>query len=435
MSLLRSSIPSIFLLLARTFILLCLCLSTQALVLEHSSDSVPHVGSSPARAPRLRARGTLVPPAVPYLRQKIVPFLEEQWNQKFGSAASQEIPVWPVVENALYSRAPTRYKMPITVGDQSFDVQVDTGSDTTAPPNAVPGRPRLDISRPASTFRPDGGEFRVAYNTIMQRVNGITGKAIVGLKGIQVQHTIGVARNVGMSFGNNPAVEGVIGLGPPSSSSGGLHITQTIFSTMPRKLFTVSLRDNHYSHVRFGAIDPSKFSGDLVYRPIIQDPNSYAIQTFDQQWAITAAGISITGGAVIGGTKGKLFDARKWGAWFDTGAPYIHLPQPVFDEYLARTPNSAFPEGSLPTAPCDAPLPSINIHLLVGKGNAAIRKAVSIPGQAILGDRTTATGDDCFLRLLPADIERTVLLGLPFFNSQFVVFDWNNRRIGMAPHA
>lgn len=120
-------------------------------------------------------------------------------------------------------------------------------------------------------------------------------------------------------------MDGILGLGPPPTHQQGAFrfpqkkkksIMQTILSSMQQKLFTVSLLDSQYSHIRFGAIDSSKYSGELIYSRLDSSPLSLAL--YGPPWEITAAGISISGGAGGKVHKPKSFDANGMMTWFGT---------------------------------------------------------------------------------------------------------------------
>ncbi|KAE8447170.1 hypothetical protein EG329_011001 [Mollisiaceae sp. DMI_Dod_QoI] len=182
---------------------------------------------------------------------------------------------------------------------------------------------------------------------------------------------------------------------------------QTVMKFLHQPVFAIDFHRNSFRGViDFGYIDSHKYNGSITYTPINQ-------QTL---WAISIDGIGIGSGA---------YHQAPFDVIFDTGGDGLVFPRWAMDAYFAQVPNSTWDSGiNTYLFSCDpavrAKLPSITFG--IGDNYRGVIPADHIH-VGLLHDNV------CFTSLRAGD---RAFWGTSIIASQFVVFDYGNKRMGFA---
>lgn len=251
-------------------------------------------------------------------------------------------------------------------------------------------------------------EWSVTYGT--GEVGGVVASDTFALAGYKVEIGFGLASNASNDFSTYP-MDGILGLGRDSSNRLG---TPTLMEIMAsQKLLKANLFGVHLSRsgdgtndgqITFGALDSSKFSGDISYTDGV---------SADGLWEIPVDGAGVDGQSL--GLTGKT-------AIIDTGTSYILMPPMDAQALHAKLPGSA-KSGEAFTLPCDTNLPvqftfsgvtyDVSPKDYVGKPDKTGKTCAS----NIVGHQSF--GPDAWL------------LGDVFLKNVYTVFDFDKDRIGM----
>jgi hypothetical protein len=107
----------------------------------------------------------------------------------------------------------------------------------------------------------------------------------------------------------------------------------------------------------------------------------------------------------------------------DTGTSILILQDAIVKDFYNAVPGSSMgPSGFI--FPCNSKLPDLSISF--GESYTA-----KIPGSSLIFNKVAGT-DDCFGALQSNNGQQMQVLGVSFFNNQFVVFDGGKKRLGMA---
>ncbi|MCJ1428718.1 Type I transmembrane sorting receptor [Sticta canariensis] len=200
------------------------------------------------------------------------------------------------------------YLTPITIGGQTLNLLIDTGSDF------------------------------------------FVGDIVVN------NQTIGVAKEVTSNFLQTDVLEGILGLSFNQDSMGIFKYTpfwDNIKSTLSAPLFTADLKKGKPGSYDFGFIDDSKYTGNITY---------VSVDTSQGFWTFTIKGYAI---------GGEILNPITVNVIADTGTTLILLPEQMVKAYCAGVPiafyNSTEAKYSFP---CRTTLPSITFD--IGNYNAVV---------------------------------------------------------------
>jgi Eukaryotic aspartyl protease len=265
---------------------------------------------------------------------------------------------------------------------------------------------------------------------------------IVSLGSIKIQNmTMGLA-NVATNGPNDPTlVQGLLGVGNVilESEASILNVTvPTIYDQLVsegyinRAAFSLYLDDLNANtgSILFGAIDTTKFSGDLVSLPIQQIEGQYL------RYTVTITSISIQDDS---GTRALTDPNFEVLALLDSGTSNQQLPDNVMTELVQGL--GALESSGEAVVPCS--YQNANASLVYQFGGANGPK-VSVPFselvQSLQGAPTFSNGEpEClFLVMGGATLDGTteeVILGDSFLRSAYVVYDIANNEIAIAQAA
>ena len=191
---------------------------------------------------------------------------------------------------------------------QTFNLNFDTGSADIWFPTlsckspACTAHTRYNASA-SSTYRKDGRLWDITYGDGSE-ANGILASDMVNVGGIQVRQTIGLATNESVDFETSPE-DGLFGLGFRSIQSvpgvktfmdnaiAANAVTLPVVSAYLPSVRRNGGKDGHYI---FGAIDDTKFQGNLTYVPV----------TKRGYWQISIEDVSFNGKSLNHTTQGII---------------------------------------------------------------------------------------------------------------------------------
>ncbi len=312
------------------------------------------------------------------------------------------------------------YLAPVTIGGQTLNLDFDTGSsdlwvfNTQLSKRQQGGHTLFDPSQ-SSTFKMlNKASFAISYGD-GSSVSGNVGTDTVDIGGATVtQQAVELATTVSSEFVSDVGSDGLLGLAFSSINTVKPTQQKTFFdnvlSDLAEPVFTADLRHGVDGTYEFGAIDNSKFVGNLAF---------VDVDSASGFWQFSSTKFAV-GGAAVQANRGAATDAIA-----DTGTTLLLTGSNIATAYYkgvqgAKNDNSV---GGF-TVPCDADLPDLQLD--VGGVMATIK------GADIMFEQVQ--GNTCFggLQAIDGDL---MIFGDVFFKSNFVVFNAGNSSLGFAAHA
>ncbi|KIX05418.1 uncharacterized protein Z518_06290 [Rhinocladiella mackenziei CBS 650.93] len=323
--------------------------------------------------------------------------------------------------NSLVAASPgaydSRYLCPVTIGGQTLNLNLDTGSadlwvfSSELPESQSSGHTVYDASK-SSTARPlEGYTWSITYadgssasGNVMQdsvTIDNIT----VGTQAVEL------ATQVSPSFQSDTESSGLLGL-----SFSTLNTVQPIqqltwFDTaiqeglLEAELFTANLKKGTTGSYDFGFIDQTKYLGEITYTKI---------DSSQGWWNITTTGYQVGSDIVR--------DVAMTGI-VDTGTTLLIVDHSVVDDYWSNVEGAQYDtaQGGY-VFPCASPLPDFALRIE--------NHLATVPGSYL----NFAPIDDstCFGGMQANDGIGFSIFGDVFIKSQFVVFDKGNSSLGVA---
>lgn len=188
-----------------------------------------------------------------------------------------------------------------------------------------------------------------------------------------------------------------------------------IKDNLSHALFTLDLRHDDYSSIDFGFINHSKYIGDsITYLPISV--------THQGAWGFNATGFT------IGSSQSPIDIDLDVNAIADSGSSLMIIDDPVLDVFYGSIPGSSFNTiEQLWIFPCNSTLPDFSVSL----GDSL--EAVEIPPSYLNFGATDYDPSQCYGSLQSNAGLNLSIYGITFLKSVFVVFDDENKRVGIAP--
>ncbi|CEO96547.1 Peptidase A1 domain-containing protein [Plasmodiophora brassicae] len=308
-----------------------------------------------------------------------------------------------------------------------FNVLFDTGScDFWIPSSrcSTCGSQHSYDSKQSSTYVPDGTPFHINY--LKGQSSGYLSKDAVTWCGLHLQKvTFGEvtseAQNDGTFF------DGIVGMGLGATTSNTRPLFQQFWDQglLPDNVFSFYLQSRSGTatgELVLGGIDPSHYTGPIVYAPV--DPILSA--QLGGTWTISVDSI---------GFAGLMFQGASAPVVVDTGTSLIGIPFAENDKYLSSifsgiNPNDAQRGGVVSVAcPSLASLPDFQISV------AGTMLPLS-PADYVIDRRWDPLSNQyrCALGmfLMPAPY-RIWLIGDVWAIRYYSVYDVGRRRVGFAP--
>lgn len=249
------------------------------------------------------------------------------------------------------------YIAPITVGGQTLDMNFDSGSsdlwlfNTQLNARASRGHTLYDPTK-SSTFQLlKDHSFTISYGD-GSGASGNVGTDTVDIGGVTVtSQAIGMATDVSDTFIKDTNSNGLVGLGFSKSNTVKPNKQLTFFDnvlpSLAQPVFTADLRQDEVGAYEFGAIDATRFAGDLTWAPI--DPS----RGF---WEFPSTKFRV-------GT-GDLLSALGGSAIADTGTTLMLVNPAVVNAYYGQVEGAVnnLTAGGI-TFPCDTVLPDLFVDV------------------------------------------------------------------------
>ncbi|KAG8696229.1 hypothetical protein FRC08_007299 [Ceratobasidium sp. 394] len=250
------------------------------------------------------------------------------------------------------------YIAPVTLGNQTFRLIVDTGSSNTWIGAGTPYTPG-----PAATK--DGRFVSVRYGSGSFSGQQYIDTVIIGNMSAKDQ-SISVAS---YSEGFN-GTDGILGLGPDALTAGTITGSHSLIPTIMQTLeaqqvieqnvlgvyfqpITGSNMTEANGELSFGGPDPSRYTGDITYANITLNP------LYANYWGIDVEKV------YYGDSNGKIL-VQDAAAIVDTGTTLTYLPTSAINALLDATNGTIDFETTLPTFTTK---PTANITLIVANSS------------------------------------------------------------------
>ncbi|KAF9144513.1 Type I transmembrane sorting receptor [Linnemannia schmuckeri] len=314
------------------------------------------------------------------------------------------------------------YYGPVQIGNppQTFHLNFDTGSADIWLPTlscktqSCTAHTRYNASA-STTYRKDGRLWEITYGD-GSGANGILASDMVNVGGIQVRQTIGLATNETEDFASSPE-DGLFGLGFNAIQSvpGVKTFMDNVIAAKAVALPVVSAylpsvrrnggKDGHYL---FGAIDDTKFIGNLTYVPVTQQG----------YWQITIEDVSFNGKSLNHTTQGII----------DTGSTLVMVSDAVAASIHKHVNGSSFSDDAQGwVVPCTL----ANSTGTVGFTMAG--RSFEVPLADLAWQAVTKGSETCYSGV-QGGADGLWILGDVFIKNNYCVFDHSAQAsIGIAP--
>ncbi|WEW55508.1 aspartic-type endopeptidase [Emydomyces testavorans] len=257
----------------------------------------------------------------------------------------------------------------------------------------------------SNTLSVTNQKWQVTYGT--GRVEGVIVKDTLSMAGFQLQFDFGSALNASDDFLNYP-MDGILGLGPSNTGK----ITPFFQVIAERKMFNKTILGINLQRaadgdtdgqLTFGAVDKTKFTGDITYTNIIKDTNRWEIPIDD---------------AIV---DGKPLKFTKKSAVIDTGTSFILMPMKDAEAFHALIPGSKKSDTYF-TVPCDT---KVSVEFVI----SGVKWMVS--PKDYVGSGKDNICNSYILGRQPLGPDQW-LLGDAFLKNVYTVLDYDDSRIGFA---
>lgn len=247
---------------------------------------------------------------------------------------------------------------PVKIGGQTVNLDFDTGSsdlwvfNTQLAAAATAGHQVFDPAKSKSFAVMKGAQFSISYGD-GSGAQGNVGTDVVSVGGTTFQaQAIELATAVTQEFIDDQNNDGLMGLAFSKINTVQPQQQKTFFdnvkSSLSEPLFTANLRKDAVGAYEFGAVDTTKFVGDLTWAPINNK------QGF---WQFSSESFAVNGGKAQKGTPGAQAIA-------DTGTTLILADPVVVKGYYAGVKgakNNAQAGGFV--FPCNAKMPDLDLDI------------------------------------------------------------------------
>jgi hypothetical protein len=305
------------------------------------------------------------------------------------------------------------YIAAVTVGSQTFNLVVDTGSSNTW----VGATTQY---QPGSTSNSTGDSITVSYGSGSFSGTEYTDDVTVGGTTVNGQ-SIGVA-STSTGF---TGVDGIIGFGPvdlTANTVNGAASVPTFMDnllaqgTISQEVLGISFAPESGSdsndangELTFGSVDSSKFTGSITYAPLQ-----------GQYWGINVDGITYNGKSI-----GKANSAI-----VDTGTTLIYIPTDAYNAFVKATGGAADSASGLLSF---TKKPTENlVFSIAGTDFPLTPDQYLIPQAQYTNNQLSGSkffswvGDG-------GSASPGFILGMKFLENYYSVFDTTNSQVGLAP--
>ncbi|POS86749.1 hypothetical protein EPUL_001714 [Erysiphe pulchra] len=258
----------------------------------------------------------------------------------------------------------------------------------------------------SSTFEASDTKFSITYGS--GSCSGVLARDTLSFAGFSFKMPFGVATMVSKEFGSFE-IYGILGLSFSKSKTPSFIDSVVASKTLQRNLFGISLSQtrngNNTGVINFGSPDSSRFVGDLKY---------YNLSGNKNDWKIELGAVGFGEGQIPMGMT----------ILFDTGASEIYAPlEATIVVYSHIAGAESYDNGFSWLVPCNS---TVNLVFRFGSDLYAL------PPSMWVGPSTSTDGM-CWSNLSGVDnTNGEWVLGDCFLKNYYVVFDIDQRRIGIA---
>lgn len=309
----------------------------------------------------------------------------------------------------------TYYLTPVTVGNTTLQLDLDTGSADLWVFSSLQASSQLvghDYYRVNPANKLEGESWSILYGD----GSGASGtvyadKAVVG--GVTAtSQAIGAATSVSAAFQRDIDTDGLLGLS--FSSLNTIRPTpqktwiDNVKDSLEQPLFAVALKYHAAGTYDFGFIDKSKYTGDIAWVDV-DDTNGF--------WQFNSTGYAVGQGEEI---KGNI------DAIADTATTLIYLPPAIVTAYYSKVVGAQIPRSVGGWAfPCNSTLPDFSVTIGGQKQ--------TLPGKHINYQPLDIGSPTCFGGIQRNDGLPFGIFGDVFLKSKYVVHEMGAiPRIGFA---
>ncbi|EHK97989.1 putative Aspartic-type endopeptidase ctsD [Glarea lozoyensis 74030] len=239
-------------------------------------------------------------------------------------------------------------------------------------------------------------------------VSGATGQDTLSMAGFKVTTTVGVAQYASDDFNHFP-MDGILGLSLAKGDSPHFWESMAASKALKSNIFGLDINRNsdgaNDGLITFGAVDTTRFTGDIKYYPVADNPEG--------DWAVAIGDIGF--GTSKSGIKGRL-------AYIDSGTSFIFGPPEDVKKFHALIPGAATTDGSTYTVPCDTTAPA---SFTFGS------ETYNISPKDWVSPKVNGACTSNFYGVAVVS-ETSWLVGDVFLKNVYAVFDYDKTRLGFA---
>ncbi|KAI8883776.1 acid protease [Backusella circina FSU 941] len=392
---------------------------------------------------------------------------------------------------SLFNDMGSQYLIEVSIGTpgQNFTVTLDTGSsDLWIPSDSCPTSECPNGSfkhSESSTYKSLDKEFVLTYG--IGSVNGTYVKDTVTVAGASVsnqqfglasstesiltnQNTVTAADAKPAKLGNltlhssattttsaSTTANGIFGLGYPkltaAYSDGQGAYNPFVFNLVDQKVISDSVfsvylnnadKDGWVGEIIFGGVDSSKYSGDLVYMPVVPLSSSNSKKSSSSgsnyYWMVSAQGVAVTDSS--NNILANISFSSTSAYILDTGTTLTYLPsdmaQTVVESIAGKDGYSTDSSSGTYIIDCDKANSTAQFDLIMSGSDSSNPITLSLPVSDLIIPLDGSSAENsmhCLFGIAPSGSSvgnNIYLIGDSVLRSSYLVFDIGNNRVGIA---
>ena len=338
-----------------------------------------------------------------------------KYGKTLGGSANNRVSTGLV--NAVNQSYDREYLSPVLIGTpgQVCWLDIDTGSgdlwlfSTDTPRFYLDGQQIYHPDQSGTAHHVANASWSITYGDGSYAGGGIY-RDTVSIGNITLLNaTVESATAVSRSLTTDPVMSGILGLAldhPSTTYPQQQTLLQSMAPLLDVNLFAADLKYQDVGAYHFGYVNDSSYTGAMTWQPVL--PRSGF-------WEIFLQSIHIGGD--------KVWRMHNWPMVADTGTTLLLLPTDLVELYWSFVPGAYMSEVYYGYVfPCNATLPAFDFGF-------ADRWNATIPGHYFNFEAITET--ECYGGIQDS-MEPFGILGDAFLKALYVVFDMENKRVGLA---
>ncbi|PHZ12701.1 acid protease [Rhizopus microsporus ATCC 52813] len=361
----------------------------------------------------------------------------------------------------LYNERRTEYLIKISVGTppQDFMVSFDTGSSDTWIPSSKCSnqacKPNAFDSSKSSTFKPLNMSFSITYG--LGSISADYAKDTMRLGNTSVSgQTFGLATSVADNIiaptDNTITSSGILGLGFPALTANSdtvLAYDPFIFnlakqSLIPEPIFGVYLGSMDATgwagEVLLGAVNQSKYTGELKYVPVQQNVNPKTQKLDYTYWSVGIQDIKVIRNNQTTSitAAGNSSEPSTKNAMLDTGTTFTYLTKEMTDKIIElitqRKSSEMSQSNGLYVVDCNLKTTEAKLELMIASAdtNQPVHWQTDVMDLIVpLSENRCGFG----ITYKENSLNDNFIIGDIILRSSYLVFDMGNKQVGLASAA